>query len=60
MAALGLSPTVQPRRVMIPAVAVVKSADIMRVHAGKAMNRVARMTEAIVRGWSPPSWPTGG
>ncbi len=31
-------------------------ADIVRVHDVKAMARVVRMTDAIVRGWRPPHW----
>lgn len=32
-------------------------ADIVRVHDVKQMVRVARMTDAIVRGWRPTGWP---
>lgn len=35
------------------AIAIANGADIIRVHDVKAMARVARMTDAIVRGWSP-------
>ncbi len=34
------------------AVAIVGGADVVRVHNVRAMSRVARMTDAIVRGWS--------
>ena len=34
------------------AVAIAKGADIVRVHDVKEMARVARMTDAIVRGWT--------
>ncbi len=37
------------------AIAIANGADIIRVHDVKAMSRVARMTDAIVRGWSPES-----
>jgi dihydropteroate synthase len=37
------------------AVAIMKGADIVRVHDVKQMVRVARMTDAIVRGWLRPS-----
>jgi dihydropteroate synthase len=30
--------------------------DIVRVHEVKAMVRVCRMADAIVRGWRPPAW----
>ena len=33
-------------------------ADIVRVHDVKQMVRVARMTDAIVRGWRPTGWPS--
>ena len=33
-------------------------ADIVRVHDVKQMARVARMTDAIVRGWRPTGWPS--
>ena len=36
------------------AIAIANGADIIRVHDVKAMARVARMTDAIVRGWTPP------
>ena len=36
------------------AIAIANGADIVRVHDVKAMVRVARMSDAIVRGWSPP------
>ena len=35
------------------AIAIANGADIVRVHDVKAMARVARMTDAIVRGWNP-------
>jgi dihydropteroate synthase len=34
------------------ALAIAKGADIVRVHDVKAMTRVARMSDAIVRGWT--------
>jgi len=37
------------------AVAIMKGVDIVRVHDVKRMVRVARMTDAIVRGWFRPS-----
>ena len=36
------------------AIAIANGAHMIRVHDVKAMVRVARMTDAIVRGWSPP------
>ncbi len=36
------------------ALAIAKGADIVRVHDVQAMTRVARMSDAIVRGWRPP------
>ena len=35
------------------AVSIANGADIVRVHDVKQMVRVARMTDAIVRGWKP-------
>lgn len=35
------------------ALAIANGADIVRVHDVRSMARVARMTDAIVRGWSP-------
>jgi len=37
------------------AISIANGADIVRVHDVKAMVRVARMTDAIVRGWPPAS-----
>ena len=37
------------------ALAIAAGADMVRVHDVKEMVRVARMSDAIVRGWSPPS-----
>ena len=37
------------------AIAIAKGADIVRVHDVREMVRVARMSDAIVRGWSPKS-----
>jgi dihydropteroate synthase len=37
------------------AVAIMKGVDMVRVHDVKQMVRVARMTDAIVRGWRRPS-----
>lgn len=39
------------------AVAIAHGADIVRVHDVRAMARVARMTDAIVRGRTPPAGP---
>ena len=36
------------------AIGIAKGADIVRVHDVKAMARVARMADAIVRGWTAP------
>ncbi len=36
------------------AIAIANGADMVRVHDVKAMARVAHMTDAIVRGWTPP------
>lgn len=36
------------------AIAIANGADIVRVHDVPQMSRVARMTDAIVRGWTPP------
>ena len=38
------------------ALAIAGGADIVRVHDVKAMVRVARMSDAVVRGWRPPGW----
>ncbi|HEU0022538.1 MAG TPA: dihydropteroate synthase [Dehalococcoidia bacterium] len=38
------------------ALSIAGGADIVRVHDVKAMVRVCRMTDAIVRGWRPRSW----
>jgi dihydropteroate synthase len=37
------------------AIAIANGADIVRVHDVKAMVQVARMTDAVVRGWQPAS-----
>ena len=37
------------------ALSVAKGADIVRVHDVKEMVRVARMSDAIVRGWKQPN-----
>ena len=39
------------------AMSIAGGADIVRVHDVKEMVRVARMTDAIVRGWRPEGWP---
>ena len=39
------------------AMSIAGGADIVRVHDVKQMVRVARMTDAIVRGWRPEGWP---
>lgn len=39
------------------ALGIANGADIVRVHDTRAIVRVARMTDAIVRGWTPPSGP---
>ena len=36
------------------ALAIAGGADIVRVHDVKAMSRVARMSDAVVRGWQRP------
>ena len=38
------------------AISIAGGADIVRVHDVKAMARVARMTDAIVRDWRPDPW----
>jgi len=40
------------------AMSIAGGADIVRVHDVKEMVRVARMIDAIVRGWRPAEWPT--
>lgn len=42
------------------ALSIANGADIVRVHDTRAMVRVARMTDAIVRGWRPPEPDAGG
>ena len=37
------------------ALAIANGADIVRVHDVEVMSRVARMTDAVVRGWEPSS-----
>ncbi|MBI2964711.1 MAG: dihydropteroate synthase, partial [Chloroflexi bacterium] len=37
------------------ALAIQRGVDIVRVHDVKAMVRVARMSDAVVRGWRPPA-----
>jgi len=37
------------------ALAIANGADVVRVHDVRAMVRVVRMTDAVVRGWSPPA-----
>ena len=39
------------------ALCIAGGADIVRVHDVKEMVRVARMSDAIVRGWRPEGWP---
>ena len=39
------------------AMSISGGADMVRVHDVKEMVRVARMTDAIVRGWRPEGWP---
>ena len=39
------------------AMSIAGGTDIVRVHDVKAMARVARMTDAIVRDWRPEEWP---
>ncbi len=39
------------------ALSIAGGADIVRVHDVKEMTRVCRMSDAIVRGWRPGSWP---
>ena len=38
------------------AMAIAGGADIVRVHDVREMTRVARMSDAIVRGWRPEGW----
>ena len=38
------------------ALSIAGGADIVRVHDVEAMVRVARMSDAVVRGWRPPGW----
>jgi len=38
------------------AMCIAGGADMIRVHDVKEMVRVARMSDAIVRGWRPPGW----
>ena len=38
------------------ALCIAAGADMIRVHDVKEMVRVARMSDAIVRGWRPPGW----
>ena len=35
-----------------------EGADMVRVHDVQHMARVSRMTDAVVRGWRPPGWPS--
>ena len=37
------------------AISIANGADIVRVHDVREMARVAKMTDAIVRGWEPRS-----
>ena len=37
------------------ALAIANGADIVRVHDVKEMTRVARMSDAVVRGWTAPA-----
>lgn len=37
------------------ALAIANGADVVRVHDVKAMTRVARMSDAVVRGWTAPA-----
>ena len=39
------------------ALCIAGGADIVRVHDVKEMVRVARMSDAVVRGWRPEGWP---
>ena len=38
------------------ALSIARGADIVRVHDVRQMVRVARMSDAVVRGWRPPGW----
>ena len=38
------------------ALSIAGGADIVRVHDVEAIVRVARMSDAVVRGWRPPGW----
>ena len=40
------------------ALAIAGGADIVRVHDVQHMVRVCRMSDAVVRGWRPSSWPS--
>ncbi len=40
------------------ALGIASGADIVRVHDVRANSRVARMADAIVRGWRPPDQET--
>jgi dihydropteroate synthase len=42
------------------ALAIANGADMVRVHDVKAMTRVARMSDAIVRGWAAGHAPSAG
>ena len=39
------------------ALCIVGGADIVRVHDVREMSRVVKMSDAVVRGWRPVSWP---
>ena len=39
------------------ALSIAGGADIVRVHDVKEMVRVCRMSDAVLRGWRPPTWP---
>jgi dihydropteroate synthase len=39
------------------ALAIANGADLVRVHDVESMSRVARLADAVVRGWSPPDAP---
>jgi dihydropteroate synthase len=38
------------------ALAIAEGADVVRVHDVKAMTRVSRVADAVVRGWRPDDW----
>ena len=41
------------------ALAIAEGVDVVRVHDVKAMARVCRVADAVVRGWRPEGWESG-